>query len=517
MLTPARTAAPLAAAHPERRWVDRSPVDLCVLALLVALAAVLRFATLTHQSYWFDESQAVHELRSSFGGMLSLWSTNEPNPPLYFVLAWPWAKLFGTGEAGLRSLSALAGVAVIPIAWLCGRELVSSRAGLVAAALAAVSPFLIWYSQEAREYMLLCALCGASVLLFVRALRAPSARNLGWWAVISALALATQYFAAFLVFAEALWLLYTVRSRRALLSVALTVAVECALLPHAIEHASHPAHWIGSVGPLSVRLQQLPVAFAFNTLYKGGGAILSDGLLGAALLAGVVIVLLVIAADARELRGAGIAAALAACVLLVPLGLALVGRDYVEARALMPAWIPLALVLGAACTVRRARVPGAALAAVLLAAFVWAGIRIDDHISYQRQNWAGVAAALGRASGPRAIVAYDGSYATAPLAVLLPGVAWTGSGQIPQQGAQYSTAPVTVGELDIVGNTAQRIARRFPPGMTRIGSKTVNGEYLVIRFRLARAGPTTLHAISLLAPTLLGPAAPGAPVLVQRP
>jgi len=34
---------------------------------------------------------------------------------LYFVLAWPWAKLFGTGEAGLRAFSAVIGVAVVPI------------------------------------------------------------------------------------------------------------------------------------------------------------------------------------------------------------------------------------------------------------------------------------------------------------------------------------------------------------------------------------------------------------------
>ena len=334
MLTDARTGATVGAAPAQRRSNPAGiPADLWVLAGLTALAAVLRFATLTHQSYWFDEAQAVHEMHRSFVRMLSLWSSNEPNPPLYFVLAWPWAKLFGTGEAGLRSLSAVLGVAVIPIVWLCGRELVSSRAGLVAAALAAVNPFLIWYSQEAREYMLLTALCGASVLCFARALRAPSARNLAWWAGVAALALATQYFAAFLIFAEALWLLYAIRARAAAIAVAVTVAVEAALLPHAIEHASHPSHWISLVGPLSVRVKQLPVAFAFNTLYKGGGAILGDALLGAALLAGIVIVLLIVAAGERELRGAGIAAALAAFVVLVPLALALVGRRLHQARA----------------------------------------------------------------------------------------------------------------------------------------------------------------------------------------
>ena len=78
-----------------------------MVAGLTVLAAALRFATLTHQSLWFDEAQAVHEMRLSLGAMLHAWSANEPNPPLYFVVAWPWTHVFGTGEAGLRSLSAV--------------------------------------------------------------------------------------------------------------------------------------------------------------------------------------------------------------------------------------------------------------------------------------------------------------------------------------------------------------------------------------------------------------------------
>src|SRR6202034_1392504 len=117
---------------------------------------------------------------------------------------------FGTGEVGLRSLSALAGTAAVLVAYLCGRELVSQRAGLLAAAFAALSPFLVWYSQEAREYMLLTALSGASFLYFARVLRDPSSRNIAWWATFSALALLTHFFAGFLIGPEALWLLYAV-------------------------------------------------------------------------------------------------------------------------------------------------------------------------------------------------------------------------------------------------------------------------------------------------------------------
>ena len=125
---------------------------------------------------------------------------------------------------------------------------------------------------------------------------------------------------------------------------------------------------------------------------------------------------------------------------MVPLLLALVGHDYYEPRALIPAVIPLAVVVGAACAAPRARVAGAALAVLLAALFVYAAVKINTDHRYQRANWNGVAAALGRARGTRAIAAYDGTFATAPLAVTMPGVAWTGADQTPQ----VSQTPVTV-------------------------------------------------------------------------
>src|SRR5689334_15330773 len=173
--------------------------DVWLVGALVLLGAVLRFATIASQSYWLDESTTVHELHLSFGSLLHAIRVNETTPPLYFALAWVWAKVFGTGEAGLRSLSAIAGVAVIPIAYLCGRQLVSRSAGLVAAALVTLSPFMIWYSQEARSYMLLVAFAAASFLCFAKAWREPSRRQLTWWAVFSALAILTHFFAGFLV------------------------------------------------------------------------------------------------------------------------------------------------------------------------------------------------------------------------------------------------------------------------------------------------------------------------------
>ena len=116
----------------------------------------------------------LHEVRAS-----------ESNPPLYYVLRVGLGRREGFRHRG--GWTALADGAVraatVPVAYLVGRELASRRAGLIAAALVAVNPMLIWYSQEARSYALL-VFFGAVSLALLRAGAAHPAgsRDLAFWA-----------------------------------------------------------------------------------------------------------------------------------------------------------------------------------------------------------------------------------------------------------------------------------------------------------------------------------------------
>ena len=81
------------------------------LPALLTSAEVLRFATLGAQSYHHDEIvTASRILRGSFGHAMDAVGFGESTPPLYYALAWGWTQVTGTGEWGLRSLSAVAGV-----------------------------------------------------------------------------------------------------------------------------------------------------------------------------------------------------------------------------------------------------------------------------------------------------------------------------------------------------------------------------------------------------------------------
>src|ERR1700749_2176779 len=138
---------------------------------LTAAGAAIRFAPLGVQSFHHDEVITVMRvIPGSFGHMLHEVKSSESNPPLYYVLAWGWARAFGRGEWGIRSLSALLGALTVALGYPIGRQLASRRVGFILAGLLAFNPMLIWYSQEARSYALLVFFGALSFLVFLRAL-----------------------------------------------------------------------------------------------------------------------------------------------------------------------------------------------------------------------------------------------------------------------------------------------------------------------------------------------------------
>ena len=398
------------------RWSTPGGVPL---ALVVILGAALRFSTLGHQSFSVDETYTVTVLSQSFGATVAAVGQFESTPPLYYMTAWAWCQLFGGGELGLRSLSALAGVAAIPVTFAAARHFASSRGALIAAALVACNPMLVWYSQEARSYSLLVLVGALSVLLFARARERPTGRRLATWAAASAVALATHYFAVFLIAGEALLLWVAVPGRRRALTYALCGlgAVGLAMLPLALQQKAHGrATWMAAI-PLSDRLEGVGLELASaNVLLPSWGATARTGL--AALLALAVVwgttVLLVLRMPASERGGAGVVGALGAVAIVAPLAPLLVGLDYFFDRNLIAAWVPLAIAAGAVFGATRAGWWGGVLAGVLCLGGVAVNWEVATQPSLQRENWRAVSKALGRADGRRVIVTYP-RYAQIPL------------------------------------------------------------------------------------------------------
>lgn len=404
---------------------DRRPLGLgavaATLTALIALGALLRFWGLGHQGLWFDEANTALLVRFSPSRMLGLLPQSESTPPLYYCVAWVWVRIFGHDAAGLRSLSAVAGVLVIPVAYGAAAELARSRrAGLVCAALTACNPLLVWYSQEARSYELLVLLCALSLLAFARVRRDPTPRRVVLWVIAGALALATHYFAALVVVPEAAWLALAHRRRRGVLAgVVIAAACGAALVPLAIsQNGTGNDSWIAH-SPLSERLAQVVAQLLIGTDAPARVplklAAIALALVGLALVA-------LARADAR--RGAVVAGGVALTGLAIALVLIPAGFDDLITRNIIELCLPAAIAVSVGLAAAGARRAGLAVTAALCAIGLVAVVGIAVEPRFQRPDWPGVVRTIGAQPPPgqaRAVLIQR--YRTLlPLSLYLPGL-----------------------------------------------------------------------------------------------
>ncbi|HWB51568.1 MAG TPA: glycosyltransferase family 39 protein [Stellaceae bacterium] len=144
---------------------------LWMLAAVTLGGAGLRFYHLDHLSLWTDEAFSRFYYQTGLHFMWTEGLRRESSPPLYYMALGGWIGLFGSSEAALRSLSAIASTAAIPLVYGLARELLERRQALVAAALFALSPTAIYYAQEARPYALLLLPVLATLMACARLLR----------------------------------------------------------------------------------------------------------------------------------------------------------------------------------------------------------------------------------------------------------------------------------------------------------------------------------------------------------
>lgn len=169
----------------------------CVLLILILLAFALRFYRLSAQSFWNDEGNSA---RIAERPLKLIWegAAADIHPPGYYLLLHYWRALCGHSEFSLRSFSALAGVLTVVFTFLLGRRLFNERVGTMAALVGAVSPFAIYYAQEARMYALLGLLSVLSTYLL-------AAGSIPLYLITCVAGLYTHYAFPFVLFVHNLW------------------------------------------------------------------------------------------------------------------------------------------------------------------------------------------------------------------------------------------------------------------------------------------------------------------------
>lgn len=152
------------------------PVRSVVLGL-TCVALILRVLMAARGGLWRDEALFLFVARSpSWSAMMDFLRFHESHPPLFYALMRVWLSITGDTDAAALAIPVVFGVALIPLIYVVGASLFSKPAGLLAACLAAFSPWLAEYSAVVRPYSLLPLLVLVSSFTLIRGVESGGTR-----------------------------------------------------------------------------------------------------------------------------------------------------------------------------------------------------------------------------------------------------------------------------------------------------------------------------------------------------
>lgn len=177
---------------------------------ILIISIIFRLISL-NQSLWLDEGIMAYAVETySIPDLISNYMPGDFNPPLYFVLLWAWVRVFGLSEIALRIPSVIFGLfTVIGIYYFAKKADIKTNIGseFWAAVFVASAPLLIYYSQEARMYMLATCCVTWSMYYFYRYfyLKEPV---FPMYVLLTVLVFWSHYIAWFIWIVQLLWLLW---------------------------------------------------------------------------------------------------------------------------------------------------------------------------------------------------------------------------------------------------------------------------------------------------------------------
>ncbi|MFW6063123.1 MAG: glycosyltransferase family 39 protein [Chloroflexota bacterium] len=335
------------------------------LGAFVILGAVLRLTALGRESLWFDE--AVSYLTAELSaGQIANNTVKSSHPPFYYLLMHLWLRFAPHTDAAIRLLGVIFDLLLIPAIYTLGTLLFRQRRpALVAALLAAMSPFHIFYSHELRMYTLLTLL---STLIVLAYLLARQRQGLHWWGlfgVAALLAIYTHLFAFFLLLGVGLHALLQRQDRQALHRTLLVgVGLGLLFIPWILILAAESQYGLGSLRPLARSAPQsaallkplttlifLLFGYATSTWYSVLAMFLTLAL------AAIILLELRRLRRQQKLRPLLIPALLVACVVGLPVVVYYARPFFLPERTMAAASPFLLLSLAWLTTVRRSLLP----------------------------------------------------------------------------------------------------------------------------------------------------------------
>lgn len=233
------------------------------LFLILILGAGLRFGALGQESLWADEYHSLINASQPDWRAVCASAWNQGVQAPYFLILHAWIRVAGQSDLALRLPSAIFGLFSIFLMYRWGLLIFrkSATQALLAAALLALSPMHVWYSQEARPYALqiMVELCALLALTRGLAEKETSGKNTSWLAVSAVLAILALEIHHFSIF---IWAVFLVIYALAFWRGRLSRNVAWALMALMIAGAIHPMLGIiNRLGPRSELQSFLPASY----------------------------------------------------------------------------------------------------------------------------------------------------------------------------------------------------------------------------------------------------------------
>ncbi|MCP4418022.1 MAG: hypothetical protein GY805_15475 [Chloroflexi bacterium] len=190
------------------RDIEKRPF-LSLLPILL-LAFSLRLHALDSQSLWWDELKTLQRATLPLPNLLTDFINTRDQLPAYYLLMRGWVRI-GDGGFALRLFSVMWGMLGVTAVYKLGHQIGSTKTGLTAAFLLAISPFHIYYSQETRMYSMLVTLLILAHVGLIGILQSSGKRYWLLYFLAMTTAVYTHYFTFLIIFAHTIFFILHLR------------------------------------------------------------------------------------------------------------------------------------------------------------------------------------------------------------------------------------------------------------------------------------------------------------------
>jgi len=181
-----------------------SKISLLALFIIILVSIVVY---LSNQSIRLDESQTIWVASKPINTVWRLIG-EDVHVPLYFTILHFWMQVFGNTIISARIPSFIFYLLTLYVLYKFSLESANKKVALLAVLLFSLSPFILWYSFEARMYTQFAFFSSLSTLFFLRMVRSRAdSGKLGFF-LSTSLGVYTHYFYMFFLVSQGIYLLW---------------------------------------------------------------------------------------------------------------------------------------------------------------------------------------------------------------------------------------------------------------------------------------------------------------------